>query len=90
MSETVLRLSYADEDELDRKLIAVMTRRGFTVEKRASGITVGELARMVGRSAGSVSRSLRRASCPQFDGVRGKRRYVSIIANERLLGYLKS
>lgn len=61
LNQTVLRLAYATEDELDRKLILTLQRRGYVVTKaRPEEITMKELASRVGRSPATISRALGR------------------------------
>lgn len=86
---TVLRISHSSEDELDRKLTVIMQRRGFHVEKAAAErITVGELARRVGRNLTNVSTMLRQSDCPSFVHNKGKRRILWLEPNERLMTHL--
>lgn len=86
-----LRLSYADEAELDGKLKAIMHRRGFVVAPAApERITVGELARRLGRNISNVSTQLRSKHCPPFESGMGKRRIVWLIPNDRLLSFLRN
>lgn len=86
---TVLRISHESEDELDRKLIAIMTHRGYVVTKAAPDrITIAELAKRVGRRVSVVSRSLTRPSCPPFEALKGKRRTLWIVPNDKLISYL--
>jgi len=85
----VLRISHESQDELERKLVTIMERYGYRVERPAQQVTVKELCALVGRSVGSVSRSLHRPSCPDFDCVRGKRRIIRLTPNPRLLAYLR-
>lgn len=90
---TTLRLSYTTEDELDRKLCVIMQRRGFRVEKAGvEPVTVGELARQVGRHPRSVSRSLHRYGLDRFRADIGsgkqKRRIKRLWPDERLVRYL--
>lgn len=86
---TTLRISFCSEDELDVKLALIMRHRGYHVERPPTEmITVKELARRVGRSNGSVSRSLHRPMCPSFHAIRGKRRILKLEPNARLLAWL--
>lgn len=87
---THIKISYADEDELNRKLSSIMHRRGFVVTKAdPERMTVGQLARMVGRPVSTVSRALKRPSCPPFESGRGRVRKVWIAPNARLLAFLR-
>lgn len=88
MSCGVLRISHESQDELERKLVVIMERLGYRVEKPAEQITVSELAKMVGRPLSTVSRSLRRPTCPDFDRVRGTRRTLRLTPNPRLIAFL--
>lgn len=90
MRQRVIRISFADEQEMDRKLVAIMEKRGFRVERlEPAQLTVSQLARVVKRNFKSVSRSLHRISCPPFDCVKGKKRILKLTPNPRLLAYLK-
>lgn len=83
--------SHETDEELTRKLIAVLEARGYRVTKPETAITVGELARQLGRNTNSVSRSLVRPSCPIFASTRsGTGRILSLEPSEKLLKYLKS
>lgn len=86
---TTLRISHSTEDELNRKLTAIMHARGFVVSRAApERISVGELAKRVNRRVSTVCRSLRRQNCPPFESRKGKRRTLWIEPNERLISYL--
>lgn len=85
----VLRISYADEHEKERKLCAIVRALGYRVEPGLpERITVGELARRVGRKAGTVSMSLRRPHCPPFESKRGKKQIIWLEPNPELLAFL--
>lgn len=93
MKPRCIRISFEDEAELDRKLVLVMNKRGFTVERRTEQVTVKALAARVGRPVASVSRALHRASCPPFDACYGRgnarKRILRITPNARLLDWLR-
>lgn len=80
--------------ELDRKLIATLEAHGYRVTRSTvEPISVGALARLVNRSTASVSRCLRRPSCPLFEatygnGTKRRMRILSLTPNERLLAHL--
>lgn len=86
---STLRISYSDEHERTRKLLAIVERLGYVVTAApAERITVGELAGRVQRPLSTVSRALRRASCPDFVGKQGMKRIVWIEPNAKLLAFL--
>lgn len=84
-----LTIHFEDEQERDRKLRAIMERLGYTVTANPpERITIGELARRVRRPVSTVSRSLRRGSCPAFIGKQGVRRILWIQPTPALLLFL--
>lgn len=90
MSTSTFKLSHASEDELTRKLIIVMQRRGYRVERaNPERISVGQLSKRVGRPLSTVSRSLRRPSCPPYVAGRGKTRLLWVEVTAGLLAYLR-
>lgn len=84
-----MTLDYADESELDRKCIAILTARGYRVERaNPERTTVGALAKQLGRPVSTISASLRRPSCPEYVAKRGNLRIVWIEPNDKLLAFL--
>lgn len=87
----ILRLTYSDEADLDAKLKSIMHRRGFVVEPAApERLTVGLLAKRLGRNLTNVSTQLRSAHCPPFERQMGKRRILWLVPNDRLLSFLRN
>lgn len=79
-----LTISYSSEAERLAKLKSVVARLDPPPER----ISVGELARRTGRRVSTVSRALRRPSCPGFIGKQGKRRLLWIEPTTALLAWL--
>lgn len=91
LNQTVLRIAFSSEDELNRKLCEVMRKRGFEVAPaQKERLTVGQLAKRINRPVSTVSRSLTRPTCPEFVCQRGKKRIVWLEPNDRLLSFLES
>lgn len=89
---SILRIVYEDEAQLDRKLEEIMRKRGFAlIPLRPRLLTVGELARELGRSPASLSRSLHRPSCPRFDATYGatRKRILKLAVNTELIEFLQ-
>lgn len=85
----VLRIQYEDEQEKVRKLRAVLARLGYRSElANPIRMTVGELARSLGRNVSNVSTQLRRKHCPPYVSGKGKRKILWIEPNDDLLSYL--
>lgn len=90
MSAGVLRLTHESEVDLTAKLAHILRRRGYCVTPaQPERLSVGQLARLVGRPVSTVCMSLRRPSCPPFVSAKGKRRFIWIEVNERLLSFLR-
>lgn len=86
---TTMRIDYEDETERDKKLISIMQSLGYVVTPaHPERITIGELARRTQRRVSTVSRALRRPSCPPYVGKQGIRRIVWIEPNAKLLAFL--
>lgn len=84
-----LTITFEDDAERDRKLASIMQTLGFTVTRTPpERVTVGELAKLVGRSVATVSRSLRRGSCPDFNGRQGVKKLLWLEPNPQLIDYL--
>lgn len=84
-------VEYSDQAEMIVKLRAIASRLGYELTKAApERISVGQLARLVGRPVSTVSRALRRPSCPDFQARQGRRRIVWIIASPALLSFLRN
>jgi hypothetical protein len=79
-----IQLSYEDDADLCRKCRAIIEAR----EPKPERITIGDLARRVGRPVPCVSRALRRPSAPPFIGRQGKRRLLWIEPTTELLAWL--
>lgn len=89
MTTTVLRIEYQSQDEKARRLIAILSAMGYRVERTTlPAVTIPELAARVGRHPRSISRSLRRVSCPPFEAKRGRRRIITLVPNDRLIAFL--
>lgn len=84
-------IEYNDNAELCAKLAAMLVDFGYVVKRpdNKKRITVGKLAKLVGRPTHSVSRSLRAPSCPPFVSVRGPKRILSIELTDDLLTFLR-
>lgn len=83
-----ITLDYRDDAELARKCQSILDTIGHKPER----ITVGELARRLGRHTTTVSVSLRRRrrrSCPEFRHALGKKRILWLEPTRELLEYLK-
>lgn len=81
--------------ELESAIAEQMRRWGYRVEREEEAMcSVGALSNAVGRTAGSVSRALRRASCPTFSAIWGagaiRRRILKIRPTPELIEYLQS
>lgn len=90
----VVRFSYDTDTEFAAKMIATLERLGYhPPEKRCTLITVGQLAALVGRPVGSVSRLLHRGKPPSLNVRYGagtqRRRILAIEPSERLLSWLR-
>lgn len=86
----VLRISYDNANEMREKLCTAVRRLGYHVTPALpERITVGELARRVGRELSTVSMSLRRKSCPPFESLRGKKQILWLEPTEKLMTYLR-
>lgn len=94
LSPHCVRFTYADDAELDRKLIATLEKRGYHVTRRTfERITPGQLARRLGRSIQAVSRRLHKRDCPLAGVTYGcggiRRRILKLEPTERLLEWLR-
>jgi len=94
LTPNCVRFSYADDGELDRKLIATLEKRGYHVTRKSTErITVGELARRVGRPLQTVSAMLHRDDCPlanvQYGFGQIRKRILWLEPTERLIDWLK-
>lgn len=82
-------ISYADNGELVTKLKVVAARFGYTMQPvDRARLTVGELAALVHRPVSTVSRALKRPSCPEYVARKGQRRILWIEPNPRLISFL--
>jgi len=87
----ICKISYADNAELIAKMKSIAARFGYIMTAADPGrLTVGELAKLVHRPVSTVTRSLRRPSCPEFVFAKGKRRILWIEPNDRLVSYLQN
>lgn len=93
IEERATAFSHKTDEELYTKLATVLRARGWTVtppERKPERITVQELSRRMGRSAQSVSRSLRRSRCPAYDCHLGESgRILWITPTEELERFLR-
>lgn len=96
MSEQLRITFHAPDDDAMREQVAAWLRlSGYHVERVQTPppVSVGELAAMVGRKVGSVSRSLRRFDCPLGEVVYGRgekrRRIIKLVPHEKLIAWLK-
>ncbi len=81
--------------ELHENIAAFLRARNFRVDHDdAPMITIASLCALLDRRAASVSRSLRRASCPTFFALYGsgavRRRILKIRPTPDLLAFLKT
>lgn len=85
-------IEYKDNAELCAKMTAVLLDFGYVVKRPepTRRLSVGELAKLVGRSSSSVCRSLKRVQCPPFVAIHGKKRIIALEPNDALLTYLQN
>lgn len=85
----VLRIQYEDEAEKVAKLRSILGRLGYRSElANPQRLTVGELAKMLGRNMSNVSTQLRSKHCPPFVSAKGKKRILWLEPNDDLLSFL--
>lgn len=81
--------------ELLDDIARFMRAKGFRVEREeAEMISFAALCSLVGRPKPSVSKSLRRASCPKFEAVISygsiRRRTIKVRPTEKLIDFLRN
>ena len=77
--------------ELVAQVARWLEHQGYDVTLRANEITVGELAKLLGRKLPGVSISLCRKSCPPFHAIRGASgRIIKLTPTDQLLNHLRT